>query len=233
MLLYLIGAVMLELCVLSFGAHHYLRTRDDPSPGVMLYVALFTLLPLDYLIFERVHLYTYDFVAERVGFKLGWGCLVFYPFFYCIGLWDAAEQPNPHSPGAAGSSPRACCSSPAGCSRAAPTCRSTASRPSPSARPSGRMPQRALVSGDKRVLVSGFWGLSRHVNYLGELLMATALALCLGYPAALLPWLYPLYYVALLVPRQLDDDRRCAEKYGPLWDEYRRAVPQRIVPFLY
>ena len=55
----------------------------------------------------------------------------------------------------------------------------------------------------------------------------------LGYPGALLPWLYPLYYVLLLVPRQLDDDRRCAEKYGALWDEYRRAVPYRIVPWLY
>jgi hypothetical protein len=59
------------------------------------------------------------------------------------------------------------------------------------------------------------------------------LALCLGYPGALLPWLYPLYYAALLVPRQLDDDRRCARKYGVLWEEYRRAVPYRIVPWIY
>jgi delta14-sterol reductase len=39
--------------------------------------------------------------------------------------------------------------------------------------------------------------------------------------------------VALLVPRQLDDDRRCAEKYGALWQEYRRRVPSRIVPGIY
>jgi len=83
------------------------------------------------------------------------------------------------------------------------------------------------------VLISGFWGVSRHINYLGELLMAIGLSLSLGYPSALLPWLYPLYYVALLVPRQLDDDRRCALKYGALWQEYQRAVPYRIVPFVY
>jgi delta14-sterol reductase len=47
------------------------------------------------------------------------------------------------------------------------------------------------------------------------------------------PWLYPLYYVALLLPRQIDDDRRCAEKYGPLWNVYRERVRWRIVPFLY
>jgi delta14-sterol reductase len=83
------------------------------------------------------------------------------------------------------------------------------------------------------VLAGGFWGLARHINYLGEILMASALALCLGYPQELAPWLYPLYYVALLVPRQLDDDRRCAEKYGALWQEYRRRVPSRIVPGIY
>ncbi len=34
-----------------------------------------------------MHLYTYDLFAERTGFKLFWGCTVFYPFFYCIGVW--------------------------------------------------------------------------------------------------------------------------------------------------
>ena len=30
-----------------------------------------------------------------------------------------------------------------------------------------------------------------------------------------------------------DDDRRCAEKYGPLWNAYRERVRWRIVPFIY
>ena len=36
-------------------------------------------------------------MAERVGFKLGWGCLTFYPFFYAVGLWSQADKPNPHT----------------------------------------------------------------------------------------------------------------------------------------
>ena len=80
------------------------------------------------------------------------------------------------------------------------------------------------------MLHSGFWGVSRHVNYLGEILMACGLALALGWPLLVGPWLYPLYYVALLFPRERDDDRRCAEKYGALWDQYRQKVPWRIVP---
>jgi delta14-sterol reductase len=232
MALYLLGAVMLELCLLSFGAHHVLTYRYDPSPGVLLYVALFTFFLVDYLLFERVHLYTYDFVAERVGFKLGWGCLVFYPFFYCIGLWYAADRPNPHAHPALLVVSTVLFFAGWVLARVA-NLQKYYFKTDPSRPRFGPIPQRALVLGDKRVLVSGFWGLSRHVNYLGELLMATALALCLGHPTALLPWLYPLYYVLMLVPRQLDDDRRCARQYGPLWDEYRRAVPRRIIPFLY
>ncbi|MFI5210009.1 MAG: hypothetical protein ACHQ2E_06150 [Gemmatimonadales bacterium] len=87
--------------------------------------------------------------------------------------------------------------------------------------------------GKQRLLCSGFWGLARHINYLGELGMAVGLTLALGRPLDPWPWLYPLYYVALLVPRQADDDRRCRAKYGALWDEYCRRVPHRIIPGIY
>ena len=76
-----------------------------------------------------------------------------------------------------------------------------------------------------------------HLGHLGlrreRLADVVTLALALGYPRSIWPWLYPLYYLVLLVPRQLDDDRRCAEKYGPMWNDYKRAVPYRIVPFVY
>jgi len=97
----------------------------------------------------------------------------------------------------------------------------------------GRFAPRSFSDGERHVLYSGFWGVSRHVNYLGEILMACGLALALGWPLMIRPWLYALYYVALLFPRERDDDRRCAEKYGPLWERYRRAVPWRIVPKVY
>jgi delta14-sterol reductase len=230
MFLYLIGAAMLELNLLSFAAHHYLLHRDDYSPGVILYVALFSFFLVEYLFFERVHLYTYDFVAERVGFKLGWGCLVFYPFFYCVGLWYAAEKPNPHS------SPALLVFSAIlfflgwTLARGA-NMQKYYFKTAPEKSKIGFIEQRAIGNG--RVLVSGFWGLSRHINYLGELCMASGLALSLGYPGSIWPWLYPIYYLVLLIPRQIDDDKRCAQKYGPLWDEYRRAVPYRIIPWIY
>jgi protein-S-isoprenylcysteine O-methyltransferase Ste14 len=183
-------------------------------------------------VFERVHLYTYDIFAERVGFKLGWGCFTFYPYFYAIGLWATAHRPDPGTPwwllaiyaliffvGWA-------------ISRGANMQKYYFKR-----RPEhvflGFMNPRALSDGKNALLTGGFWGVARHANYLGEILEAVGLTLLLGYPGAWVVWLYPLYYVALLFPRERADERRCAAKYGGLWTEYMRRVPRRIIPWLY
>ncbi len=171
-------------------------------------------------------------MAERVGFKLGWGCLVFYPFFYPIGLWGLAEEANPHTSGALLVLYGAIFFAGWMLSRGANLQKFHFKR-DPTAKAFGILEPRAISGGGRHVLSGGFWGWSRHINYLGEILMASGLALSLGYPFALTPWLYPLYYVALLFPRQADDDRRCAARYGELWDEYCRRVPWRIIPYLY
>jgi protein-S-isoprenylcysteine O-methyltransferase Ste14 len=232
MVLYLVGAVQLELNVVSFTARHVLLHPEHPSPGIFLYAALFTFFACEYLWFEQVHLYTYDFFAERVGFKLGWGCIAFYPYFYPVGLWAVAERGNPATP-----MPLLVIY---GCvffagwtlSRGA-NLQKYLFKTRPEAQLLGVLAPGVVTDGKHRLLCSGFWGLSRHINYLGEILMALGLALALGWPLDPWPWLYPLYYVALLLPRQADDDRRCARKYGELWHEYRRRVPYRIIPRFY
>lgn len=90
-----------------------------------------------------------------------------------------------------------------------------------------------ITDGNKTLLVNGFWGLSRHINYLGEICMASGIVVAVGQLTNPWAWLYPLYYVLLLFPRQMDDDKRCAEKYGPLWQEYLKKVPYRIIPKIY
>jgi len=231
MWLYLVGAIMLELNVLSFAAHHYLLYGEQASMGIFVSTGLLTYFVVDYLSFEEVHLYTYDFFAEKVGFKLGWGCIAFYPFFYSIPVWSTAAMPNPQTPSVLLILYAALFFIGWGLSRGA-NLQKYFFKKDPQRSFLGIRPE-TITDGDKTLLVNGFWGLSRHINYLGEILMATGIVLCVGYPGLLWPWLYPLYYVALLFPRQADDDKRCALKYGALWEQYVKKVPYRIIPFVY
>jgi len=232
MVLYLIGAVMLALNVLSFAAHHVITFGRSASPGVFLYSALFLWFIVDYLVFENVHLYTYDIFAERIGFKLGWGCLTFYPYFYAVGLWFAAELPNPGAPGWLLAVYAVVFFAGWILSRGANMQKFTF-KIDPRRALLGIIKPQALGNGTQQLLCSGFWGVARHINYLGEILMAVGLTLALGWPVLWTAWLYPLYYVGLLLPRERDDERRCAKKYGLLWTEYTKKVPRRIIPGIY
>jgi len=231
MFLYLAGAVMLELNILGFMAQHCILYGNHASPGMYLAAALLTFFIIDYLTFEEVHLYTYDFFAESVGFKLGFGCLAFYPFFYSIPLWFTVELPASQTPTLllwlygliffAGWV----------LSRGA-NLQKYYFKKNPGFAFMGIAPQ-SITDGTNTLLVNGFWGLSRHINYLGEIMMAVGIVLCVGRPSLVWPWLYPLYYVALLLPRQFADNKRCVLKYGKLWEMYARKVPYRIIPYIY
>ena len=235
MLLYLLGVVLLILNALSAAAHHRLEFGALANPGVTLHLVLLLWFAFDYLVFERVHLYTYDLFAEKLGFKLAWGCLCFYPFFYPIGLWTAAPLATPWVIASAGGwwlTLSALVFFSGWCLARGANMQKYRFKLDPQRSFLGIAPE-ALGQGEARLLVSGFWGVARHVNYLGEILMALGLAAALGHFLSPWAWLYPLYYVLLLVPRERDDDARCAAKYGVLWEEYRRRVRRRIVPGLY
>lgn len=231
MWLYLTGAVMLELNILNFAAHHQMVYGVNASPGLFMAAAFLSFFVTEYLFFEEVHLYTYDFLAERVGFKLGWGDLAFYPFFYAIPLWATADLPAPRTPVfilvIAGIIFFGGWSLARGANMQKFTFKKSPQKKFLRIKPV------TITDGNKSILVSGFWGLSRHINYLGEILMATGIVLSVGYPMLPWPWLYPLYYVALLFPRQMADDKLCAAKYGALWEQYKKKVPYRIIPFIY
>jgi delta14-sterol reductase len=98
----------------------------------------------------------------------------------------------------------------------------------------GLVPLVFVPGSGNRLLCSGFWGRARHVNYLGEIVQALALSLpALLCTSSWLSLLYPLYYVALFVPRERDDEALCKQKYGEAWKTYVQQVPYRIVPFVY
>jgi len=227
---YLVGAVMLQLNVLSFAAFHVTHV-EQINPGFLLACAMLTWFCIEYLIFERVHLWTYDFIAERVGFKLGFGCLAFYPYFYAVALWFTADLPDPGIPGWLTILFGALFLGGWVLTRGA-NMQKYQFKTAPERKFLWIAPE-ALSDGDRSLLVNGFWGASRHINYLGEILQAVAIALAPGYFGIWPVWLYPLYYVGLMVSRQIDDDKVCRTKYGELWDAYTARVKHRIIPGVY
>jgi len=79
------------------------------------------------------------------------------------------------------------------------------------------------------LLLSGWWGVSRHFHYLPEILAA----LCWSLPVlfnTLLPYFYVMYLVVVMVSRVRRVDKRCHEKYGSDWEDYCNRVPYKIIP---
>lgn len=105
-------------------------------------------------------------------------------------------------------------------------------RRDPSANVWGKPPKVLATKRGTALLLSGWWGLARHTNYLGDLMMAAAWCLACGF-GSVVPYFYFLYFAPLLVNRERRDHALCKEKYGDDWDEYCKRVPYRIAPYLY
>jgi protein-S-isoprenylcysteine O-methyltransferase Ste14 len=96
----------------------------------------------------------------------------------------------------------------------------------------GKPPKTLKTRRGTELLLSGWWGLARHTNYLGDLTMALSWCLACGF-GSVVPYFYFLYFAPLLFDRERRDHKLCKEKYGEDWDEYCKLVPYRICPWLY
>jgi protein-S-isoprenylcysteine O-methyltransferase Ste14 len=82
------------------------------------------------------------------------------------------------------------------------------------------------------LLVSGFWGWARHMNYLGDWLMALSFSLPTLF-GSIVTYFYPIFLGTLFLTRQRRDEHWCEVKYGDDWDRYRQIVRWRIIPGIY
>jgi 7-dehydrocholesterol reductase len=79
------------------------------------------------------------------------------------------------------------------------------------------------------LLVSGWWGISRHFHYIAEIASALFWTLLCQFDHVL-PYFYVTYLTIFLVHRSFRDDERCQKKYGIYWEKYCVGVPYRILP---
>jgi delta14-sterol reductase len=217
----LIGLWLLNL---AFAYRQY-EALGTLTPQMIAYQTFWWLYLTTHYWHERGILSMWDVIAEKFGFMLVWGDLVLVPFFYCIAGWwllDAA---------------------PASVSSMIllgvpfifglwifreSNAQKDRFKRDRTANIWGRPPQ--TLGG--KLLVSGWWGIGRKLNYTGEIMVYTCFALTTGFES-IFPYLLPIWLCCLLPHRAWRDEQRCKSKYGELWNEYTRKARFRMVPFLY
>lgn len=197
------------------------------SPQMIAYQAFWWLYLTTHYLHEVGVLSMWDVIAEEFGFMLVWGDLVLVPFFYCIGGWWLLGDSRPALDWPALVGLCALFGLGLWIFRGANAQKDRFKRDR-SATIWGRPAQ--TLGG--RLLVSGWWGIGRKINYTGEIMVYSAIALCTGLQS-LVPYLLPLWLCVLLPHRAWRDEKRCRAKYGALWDEYCARAKFRMIPFLY
>lgn len=80
-----------------------------------------------------------------------------------------------------------------------------------------------------KLLISGWWGTARKINYTGDWIMGLSWCMVCGFQS-IVPYFYAIYFCILLVHRAMRDDHMCHQKYGDDWGEYKKRVPYMFIP---
>jgi len=218
----LIGLGLLNV---SFAAAQY-QELGYVTTRMWVYQAFYFVYLCNYFQFEYGMIFTWDIIAERFGWMLVWGDYVLVPFFYSLPAWYLIHDTDPL---------------PAwqivglvvlyvlgfvlfrGSNQQKHQFKTDPTRPI-----WGKPPETI----DGRLLISGFWGVGRKLNYTGELCLYLAWSLTTGVQSVV-PYLLPLWLMVLFPHRAWRDDQRCRAKYGEQWEAYCRRARFRMIPFLY
>jgi Delta14-sterol reductase len=213
----------------SFMGVQYMK-NGSVTAAMVLVVAFQFLYIADFFWNEPAILTTTDIVHDRFGFMLVFGDLAWVPLTYSLQAFYLIE--HVHSLPAWGIISITLLNAAGYYLFRTVNLQKHKFRTVPGYRIWGKKPDFIQTEQGNKLLVSGFWGWSRHFNYIGDIMMALAWCLpCLF--ASPLPYFYAVYFTVLLVHRQRRDDRKCAIKYGEDWEKYRERVPWRILPGIY
>lgn len=223
----LIAWLLLDVCC-AFKQH---ALHGHVSNAMLLVCGFHALYVLDALYLEKAILTTMDITTDGLGFMLVFGDLVWVPFTYSLqarflALHGAADLPTWAALAILalnivgyyifrGSNNQ-----------------KNMFRTLGHDHPSNAHVRYIDTERGTRLMVSGWWGIARHINYTGDWIMGLAWSLPCGLSHAL-PYFYPAYFACLLLHREGRDEHLCRGKYGRDWDKYKRIVPYRLVPGVY
>lgn len=218
---------LMGLFVLNLAfASQQLETTGTLSTSMILYQLFTFIYVFNYFQFEYGMLYTWDVIAENFGWMLMWGDYAFVPFAYSVIGWYLVDDVGGMPLWAMIGLP---CLFVFGLwvFRGSNQQKDQFKR-DPKAKIWGKTPE--TIGG--RILVSGFWGIGRKLNYAGEITVYTSWALLSG-TQSFVPYILPFWLFCLLTQRAWRDEQKCKKKYGKLWDEYCARAKFRMIPFLY
>lgn len=212
----------------AFAVRQY-ELFGNLSNSMMLVQVFQAVYVLDSLINERAILTTMDLTTDGFGFMLCFGVLSWVPFTYSLQAHFLRYYPLELSP-------LAFCAVVAVMMTGYWIFRASNStkdlfRSSPT---DPRVAHISFIETQRgtRLMTSGWWGAARHINYLGDWIIAWSWCLPTGF-ATPVTYFYVIYFAVLLIHRDRRDDHNCRNKYGADWDRYCAIVRWRIVPYLY
>ena len=231
------GIVAWTMINMSFAAAQYNRF-GYVTDSMILVNALQMLYVVDFFVHEDWYLKTIDIAHDHFGFYLAWGDSVWLPFMYTLQSQYLAYHPvklGTHFYLILGAGILGYC-----IFREAnfqkDVCRRTDGKCEIWGKPA-KILRTTYQSIDGKLhhsllLVSGFWGMARHCNYLGDLILSASMCFACGF-TNLIPHFYIIYMTILLTHRIERDHARCSGKYGEYWETYSKLVPHKLIPGIY
>jgi len=207
-----------------------IEAQGSLSPAMLVVSLCQTIYIVDFFVLEKNLLSMIDIIEENLGFMLWHGFLVWMPFNFTLQQQYILEA-DPQLSTLASVAILLLNVGGYYIFRSS-NLQKVQFRRDPTQPIWGKPPESMQTKRGTKLLLSGWWGIARHSNYLGDILMAFAWCLACGF-GSLVPYFYVLYFVPLLIDRERRDNAMCKRKYGDDWDRYCERVPYRIIPFVY
>ena len=228
-----------EISIITFGFYYFHNSNSkEINSGIMVNILLQTIYLAKFYGWEEGYFNTLDITMDKLGFYIIWGCLVYVPFLYTLSTYYLVLHPP-------------------NLNWAESSCIMLFGLFSILMNYWVDYQKQIFIekNGDVsiwgakakyietiytvdneekhgKLLISGFWGVCRHINYLFELMLS--IAWCLpAIKVSIIPFLYPIFMLILLVHRTFRDEEKCSAKYKQYWEQYCKIVKYRFIPYIY
>ncbi|PIZ03472.1 MAG: 7-dehydrocholesterol reductase [Gammaproteobacteria bacterium CG_4_10_14_0_8_um_filter_38_16] len=229
------GMMSWPIIILSFAAKQ--AQLSGLSNAMIISVTIMLVYIAKFFWWESGYLRSIDIMHDRAGFYICWGCLVWVPGIYTLPVAYLVNHPYQFSPIVATAILMLGIASVL-LNYLADAQRQKVRATNGDCTVWGKPPQLIRAQyvdhqGREKnsvLLVSGWWGISRHFHYLLEIALAFFWTLPVLFLHGL-PWFYVIFLTILLIHRSYRDEKRCANKYGKYWEMYCSYVPNKMIPW--